>query len=163
MPPISDKKARILVIDDDQEFAKVMSEYLSRWGYLAEVSRGGVEGIERVKNADFQMVITDVKVPDKDGMEILDAIKSINRNTMVLMITVNPTIDSAIKITKAGAYDCLSKPIDFKAMESIIREALERQTFFKRLGKLRGHALALLVSVPILLILAIVLAKLIMK
>jgi len=153
---ISHKKARILVVDDDREFAKVLLEYLNRMGYEAEAAYGGGEGIERFKHGGFQMVVTNMEMPDIDGMEILDAVKSINKNTVVLMITGYPTIDGAVEAIKAGAYDCISKPVDFKAMEVIIRQALERHTFSKRFGEHRGLTRALIISIPFWLILGIV-------
>ena len=163
MAGISDKKARILVVDDDREIANVLMEYLRRMGYEAEAAYGGGEGIERFKNGDFQMVITDMKMPDMDGMEVMKTVRSMDKHVLVLVITGYSTIHDAVEAIKAGAYDCISKPFDFKSMEVIIRRALERHTFSKRFGELRGLTLSLFVLVPILLILAIVLAYLIIK
>jgi DNA-binding NtrC family response regulator len=134
---VSDKKIRFLVLDDDRKFANFLVEYLRSMGYPAEAAYGGVEGIERFKSGNFHMVITDMEMPDMSGMEILDAVKSIDKNTVVIMTTSQPTIDGAAKAINAGAYDCLSKPIDFESMEAIIEQAVERHTPSEQRGKLR--------------------------
>jgi len=160
---MADEKARILVIDDDREVANVLVSYLTRMGYEASAAYLGAEGIERFESGDFQMVITDMKMPDMDGMEVLSTVKSIDKNAVVLVITGYATIDSAVEAIKAGAYDFISKPVDLKALEVIVNRALERHTLFRRLGMFRGLTLALIVSVPVWLILGIVLAYLVMN
>jgi DNA-binding NtrC family response regulator len=160
---ISDKKARILVVDDDRNIADILVAYVTKMGYAAAAAYSGAEGIERFRSGGFHMVITDWKLPDMDGMAVLSAVKSIDKNVVVLMITGYPTIDRAVEAIRAGVYDFIAKPIDFKSMEVVINRGLERHTLFRRLRLFRGLALALIVSVPVWLILGIVLAKLIMK
>ena len=157
------EKARILVVDDDRELADMLAEYLEKLGYEAKAAYGGREGLDCFKDGDFQMVIVDLKMPDMDGMELMEAVKSIDRKVMVLVITGYGTIDSAVGAIKAGAYDFISKPFDLESLEVIINRALERHKLFRRLGMFRGLTLALIVSVPIWLILGIVLAYLIME
>ncbi|MBW1698682.1 MAG: response regulator [Deltaproteobacteria bacterium] len=153
--------ARILVVDDDRGLADMLVEYLSKFGYRAAAAYGGHEGLKRFKDDGFQIVIADLKMPDMDGMELMEKVKAIDRHVMVLVITGYGTIDAAVKAIKAGAYDFISKPLEFKALEVIIERALEHHTLFRRLGMFRGLTLALIVSVPLWLILGIVLAKLI--
>jgi len=157
------ENARILVVDDDRNIANILVEYITKMGYGAEAAYFGNEGIERFKSGNFHMVITDMKMPDMDGMEVLDAVKSIDKNVAVVLITGYPTIDRAVEAIKAGAYDFISKPFDFKALEVVINRALERHTLFRRLGMFRGLTLALIISVPVWLVLGIALAYLILK
>jgi DNA-binding NtrC family response regulator len=159
----SNEKAHILIIDDDRSVADILVEFLTNRGHGAAAAYSGAQGLERFRSGSFQMVITDMKMPDMDGLEVLSAVKSIDKNTVVLVITGYATIDSAVEAIKAGAYDFISKPVDLKSLEVIINRALERHTLFRRLGMFRGLTLALIVSVPVWLILGIILAYLIMK
>ena len=151
---------RILVVDDDKEVADGLVESLSNLGYSAAATYTGWEGIERFKNGDFQLVITDLKMPDMDGMELLGAVKYWDRRAVVMVITGYGTIESAVKAIKNGAYDYITKPIKMEELEVIIERALDRYTLSKQLGVFKGLTLALIISVPLWLILGIVLTLL---
>lgn len=155
---ISDKRTRILVVDDNRDLADVLQEYLLRLGYEAVVAYGGREGLELFKEGGFDIVISDLKMPDLDGMELLKAVKAIDKHAVVLVITAYGTIDTAVEAIKYGAYDFISKPFDLKALEIIVERSLERQSLYRRVGRFRRLILILLVSVPVWLILGILLA-----
>ena len=163
MASIQNGEARILVVDDDRVLANTLGEYLAALGYQTVAAYGGVDGLNRYKKGVFDMVIADLQMPDMSGLEMMEAIKTIDKNAVVLVITGYGTIDTAVKAIKAGAYDFISKPFDFKALEVVINRALERHTLFRRLGIFKGLTLALIVSVPVWLFLGIVLAYLIMR
>ncbi len=152
------KQARILVVDDDKRLADDMVEYLSIYGYQAVAAYGGREALAKFEQGDFQLVITDLKMPEMDGMELLDAVKKLDSRVMVMVITGYSTIESAVTAIKKGAYDFIPKPFQMDELEIIVKRALERHTLFKRLGVFRGLTLALIISVPFWLILGIVLA-----
>ena len=152
------KKARILVVDDDKQLADNLVEYLSKLGYPAAPAYGGREGLDKFEQGDFQLVITDLMMPEMDGMELLDAVRKMDNRTMVIMVTGYSTIDSAVGAIKKGAYDYISKPFKMEELEIIVKRALERNTLFRQLSIFRGLTLALFISVPFWLILGIVLA-----
>ena len=152
------KKARILVVDDDKQLADNLVEYLSKLGYPAAPAYGGREGLDKFEQGDFQLVITDLMMPEMDGMELLSAVRKMDKRTMVIMVTGYSTIDSAVGAIKKGAYDYISKPFKMEELEIIVKRALERNTLFRQLSIFRGLTLALLISVPFWLILGIVLA-----
>ncbi|MCK4389237.1 MAG: response regulator [Desulfobacterales bacterium] len=152
------RNARILVVDDDKEFADLLVEYLSNLGYWAKAAYTGREGIDRFKKGGFQLVITDLKMPDVDGMDLLEVVKHWDKQAMVLLMTGYATIDSAVKAIKKGAYDYIAKPVKIEELEVIIERALDRYALSKQLGVFRGLILALIISVPVWLILGIVLA-----
>jgi len=152
------KKARILVVDDDKQLADNLVEYLSKLGYPAAPAYGGREGLDKFEQGDFQLVITDLMMPEMDGMELLSAVRRIDNRTIVIMVTGYGTIDSAVGAIKKGAYDYISKPFKMEELEIIVKRALERNTLFRQLSIFRGLTLALLISVPFWLILGIVLA-----
>jgi len=152
------KEARILVVDDDKGLADDMVEYLTIYGYQAAAAYGGREALTMFEREDFQLVITDLKMPEMGGMELLDAVKAQDSRVMVMVITGYSTIESAVTAIKKGAYDFIPKPFQMDELELIVNRALERHTILRQLGVFRGLTLALIISVPFWLILGIVLA-----
>jgi len=152
------KEARILVVDDDKGLADDMVEYLTIYGYQAAAAYGGREAQTMFEREDFQLVITDLKMPEMGGMELLDAVKAQDSRVMVMVITGYSTIESAVTAIKKGAYDFIPKPFQMDELELIVNRALERHTILRQLGVFRGLTLALIISVPFWLILGIVLA-----
>jgi len=150
--------ARILVVDDEKQLADVLVEYLTNLGYQAVAAYGGHEALSKFEQGDFQLIITDLKMPDMDGMKLLEAAKSLDKRVVVVVITGHGTIESAVEAIKKGAYDFIPKPFNMEELEIIINRALERHALFRDLGVFRGMTLALVISVPLWLILGIVLA-----
>jgi DNA-binding NtrC family response regulator len=152
------KQARILVVDDDKALADNLVDYLSNLGYSTAATYSGREGLATFEQGDFQLVITDLKMPEMGGMELLDAVSRLGSRAVVMVITGYGTIESAIKAFKKGAYDFIPKPFKMEELEVIVKRALERHTLIRKLGIFRGLTLALIISVPFLLLLGIVLA-----
>ena len=154
----SDKTApaRILVVDDNKELANILVEYLSKLGHKAVAAHGGREGLSRFKEGGFHMVITDLIMPDMDGMELLNAVKGLENRAIVLVIAACGTIDTAVKAIENGAYDFISKPVDFKTLEVVVNRALERHFIGKRLIAFRRLIWVTLICAPVLLIVGII-------
>ena len=152
------ESAHILVVDDNEDLANVLVAYLSELGHQAVAAYGGREGLSRFKEGDFHMVITDLKMPDMDGMALLKAIKSLDSRAIVLVITAYGTIDAAVKAIESGAYDFISKPFDLKALEVIVNRALERLSIGKQLIASQRLMWVTLFCAPVLLIVGIMLA-----
>ena len=152
------KEANILVVDDDKALADDLAEYLTKSGYQPAAAYGGREALSRFEQGDFQLVIADLKMPEMDGMELLDAVKALDRSVVVIVITGYGSIESAVDAIKRGAFDFIPKPFKMEELELIIDRALERHTLSRQLGLFRGLTLALLISVPFWLILGIILA-----
>ena len=150
--------ANILIVEDDKVLADNLVEYLSKLGYQASPAYGGREGLTMFVQGDFQLVITDLKMPEMDGMELLDSVSRLDSRVCVMVITGYGTIESAVDAIKKGAYDFIPKPFKLEELEVIIRRALERHTLLRQLGLFRGLTLALIISVPFWLVLGIVLA-----
>ncbi len=157
---IDRQDVRILVVDDDKDLADGLVEHLSNLGYSAAAAYSGREGLSRFENGDFQLVITDLKMPDMDGMELLEAVKARDKQAVVVVITGYGTIESAVKAIRNGAYDFITKPIKMEELEVIIERALDRYALSKQLGVFKGLTLALIISVPLWFILGIILAVL---
>jgi DNA-binding NtrC family response regulator len=155
---VADKEARILVVDDDKEFADTLAEHLEERGYVAKVAYTGGEGLERFRAGGFQVVFTDLQMPGMDGIELLHEIKRLDKRSVVVVITGFGTIESAVKAIKEGAYDFITKPAKFEELDIVVDRALEKRSLVKQLDFFRGLTLAVLISIPIWLILGIILA-----
>ena len=152
------KNVKILVVDDDRQLADNLVEHLTRLGYQALGIYGGHDAIEKFRQDDFQLVITDLMMPKMGGMELLEALKALDSKVVVLVITGYGSIDSAVTALKKGAFDFVPKPFKMDELNVIINRAIERHSLSKRLNFFRGLTLALLISVPFWLILGIVFA-----
>lgn len=118
---------KILVVDDEQSLREVLSIMLKRAGYVVTSVADGEEAIEHLNKEIFDLVITDLRMPKVDGMEVLKAVKSASPETVVLVITAFATADSAVEAMKQGAYDYLTKPFQVDEVQLIIRNALEKR------------------------------------
>ncbi len=118
---------KILVVDDEQSLRDVLSIMLKRAGYAVTSAMDGEEAIELLNREIFDLVITDLRMPKIDGMEVLKAVKSASPETVVLIITAFASADSAVEAMKQGAYDYLTKPFQVDEVQLIIRNALEKR------------------------------------
>jgi two-component system, NtrC family, response regulator PilR len=118
---------KILVVDDEKSLREVLSIMLKRAGYAVTEASDGEEAIGHVSKEIFDLVITDLRMPKADGMEVLKAVKSSSPETVVLVITAFATADSAVDAMKLGAYDYLTKPFQVDEVQLIIRNALEKR------------------------------------
>ncbi|KAF4515862.1 hypothetical protein B566_EDAN000097 [Ephemera danica] len=100
---------------------------LKRAGYAVTAVSDGEEAIEQLQKEIFDLVLTDLRMPKVDGMEVLRAVKSASPETVVLIITAFATADSAVEAMKQGAYDYLTKPFQVDEVQLIIRNALEKR------------------------------------
>ncbi|MCK4728994.1 MAG: response regulator [Desulfobacterales bacterium] len=158
---MTSKDARILVVDDDREFAESMAEHMVELGCSVKVAYDGHEGLNKFSSDDFHLVFTDLQMPVMDGMELLREIKALDKRSVVVIITGFGTIKSAVQAIKEGAYDYVTKPLKLDELDIVIDRALEKRTLVKQLDFFRGLTLAALISIPIWLALGIILASII--
>ena len=119
--------ARLLVVDDDPITLTLLKEVLSKEGYEVETALGGEEAITKGKHHLFDIIITDVRMPDKDGMEVLRTFKKSAPDTTVIMITAFGSIETAIEAIREGAFDYVSKPFKLEEIKITIQRALEQR------------------------------------
>ena len=150
------RDARILVVDNNKELADILLEYLSHLGYLAKAAYSGREGIDKFKDGGFQLVITDLMMPDIDGIDLLEVVKGCNNRVVVVFITGYATIESAVEAIKKGAYDFIPKPFKMEELGIIIERALDKYALSKQLRLFRGLFFCLIVSIPFWVIVGIV-------
>jgi DNA-binding NtrC family response regulator len=119
--------AHLLVVDDDPVTINLLKEVLSKEGYDVTTALSGEEAIDRGMDNLFDIVITDVRMGDKGGMEVLRSFKKIAPETTVIMITAFGSIETAIEAIREGAFDYVSKPFKLDEIKFTIRRALEQR------------------------------------
>jgi len=117
---------RILVIDDEKPTLSMFSLYLEAYGYDALTAENGEIGLEIFREKKPSIVLTDIKMPGMDGLEVLRRIKEINPDAEVIVITGHGDIDLALKALNLNATDFIDKPIRQEALESALKRAEER-------------------------------------
>ncbi len=118
--------APILVVDDESEMRSALSHALTRGGFSVESAANGSEALVKIKKDPISLVITDMKMPEVSGMEVLGAVKKISPQTPVIVITAYGSIHSAVEAMQAGAADYLLKPFSFETLEATVKKVLAK-------------------------------------
>ncbi len=118
--------ANILVIDDEKSIRNTLQEILEYENHSVELATNGPEGLEIFDKSSFDIVLCDIKMPEMDGIEVLDKLMEKSRDVPVIMISGHGNIDTAVEAIKKGAYDFIEKPLDLNRLLVTIRNAMER-------------------------------------
>lgn len=118
--------AKILVIDDQRAIRTSLKDILELEGHELTLSENGLEGVETFRNGKFDIVITDIKMPEMDGMEVLAKIMELKPDTTVIMISGHGDIDTAVEAIKKGAYDFIEKPLDLNRLLITVKNATDK-------------------------------------
>jgi DNA-binding NtrC family response regulator len=120
-------KPSILIVDDEKSVRDNLAKYLSS-DYIAYTAANGQEAIRKLaENSDIEVVLSDMKMPEMDGLELLEKVQGDSRDLVVILITGFSTIESAVDAMRRGAYDYLTKPIDLNKLEITIKNAIENK------------------------------------
>ncbi|MEJ2545892.1 MAG: response regulator, partial [Calditrichaceae bacterium] len=106
-------KANILIVEDEQAIRDALNMVLEEEGYQTQTASNGKEAMELVNKSDFDILITDLKMPEMDGMTLTRQVQQICPQTSVIIITAHGSLESAIEALRIGAYDYILKPFDF--------------------------------------------------
>jgi DNA-binding NtrC family response regulator len=118
---------RILVVDDDEITCNLLEEVLSKEGYRVQIALNGREAIEKGELQPYDVVLTDIRMLEVDGMEVLQAYKKKSPQTVIIMMTAFGSIETAIRAIKEGAYDYVSKPFKLDEIKLTIQRSLEQK------------------------------------
>lgn len=128
-----DIKADVLLVDDEEQFLKVLSKRLEGRGMKVDTSTSGEDALNRVKGKEFDAIILDLAMPGMSGIETLKRIRSENPDVQIIMLTGHGTVETGIEAMKAGAVDFLEKPADLnKIMEKISEAKRKRIILFEK-------------------------------
>ncbi len=118
---------KVLLVDDEEQFVDVLAQRLQTRGFTVNSAFNGDEAIAFVKERDVDVVILDVQMPGRNGMETLQELKRLKPITEVIMLTGHGAVDTAIQGMKLGAYDYLMKPTDTAELVDKITKAQQRK------------------------------------
>ena len=125
---------KILVVDDDSVHGMMLKTLIEDWGYEIHLADDGTTGVEMVKSQSFDLVLLDMKMVKMSGMEALQHIKSYNPSLPVIIMTAYSSVQTAVKALKTGAYDYLTKPLDFDKLKLTLERIFE-SIFLKKENK----------------------------
>ena len=130
--------ARILIAEDDEGLRTGLEEMLREDGYEVESVENGEKALDKIKNENFDVLLTDLVMPSMSGMELLAEVKRAKPEVKVIIITAFATIDSAVEAIKKGASDYIEKPFKINEVQNTIRRVLEEAKFERRSSALTG-------------------------
>jgi len=132
-------RGRIVVIDDEVNAATALETLLREDGYDVTRAHDARSGLALLEKTDADVVLTDLRMPGMDGLELLSRIKEVRPQTMVLLMTAYGTVKTAVKAMKMGAEDYLGKPIDVEELEIVLQKVLEKKRLLEETRVLRDR------------------------
>jgi DNA-binding NtrC family response regulator len=129
--------AKILVIDDEKSIRNALKEILEYEKHEVTLAENGMLGLDLLKKNSFEVVLLDIKMPEMDGLEVLEQISNRYTEVQVVMISGHGNVDTAVKAVKMGAYDFIEKPLDLNRLLVTIRNATDRTELINETKSLR--------------------------
>lgn len=133
------KEYSILIVDDEDTQRSILKGYLEKKNYRIYTASSGNEGIEMVRKNLIDIVLSDFKMPDKTGLEVLEEVKKINPEISFVIITAYGTVENAVKAMKLGAFDYISKPVDLDELEFLIERIIENKNLKSEIQILKNQ------------------------
>src|SRR5262245_22922645 len=130
-------KGRVLVIDDEVNAVTALETLLREDGYEVSCAHEARTGLQLLEKNEPDVVLTDLRMPGMDGIELLAKVKQVRPETMVLIMTAYGTVKTAVKAMKLGAEDYLGKPIDVEELEVVLAKTLEKKRLLEETRVLR--------------------------
>ncbi len=140
-----EKKISILVVDDEESVRDSLSSWFIEDGYRVQVAENAKQALAILESANFDIILTDLKMPGMDGLEMLRRIKLLNKDSIIIVMTAFASVDTAVRALKDGAFDYVTKPFDPDDLSHLIRNASkqislahENETLKKRVDSLES-------------------------
>src|SRR2546422_9795935 len=128
---------RILVVDDDEGLLRLLTMRLSAMGFDVTTSMTGEEALAVAKREVFDLALTDLRLPDRDGLSVLEELRLIHPDLPVLLLTAHGSIPSAVEAMQKGAFGYLTKPFDDKELKATLEKALAQQRMGREIQRLK--------------------------
>lgn len=148
---------RILIVDDDELIRKFLLDFFVDLNYEVVTAENGEDALRKFVPQGFDIVISDLVMPDMNGIELLKEMVAKDDKVLFFLITGYPTLETAVEAIKNGAYDYVVKPFNLEDLRIKVERALMTRQLKSSLKKVSGILWALIISVPIWIILGIVL------
>jgi two-component system NtrC family response regulator len=129
----------ILIVDDEDAQRSILKGYLEKKGYKIYSASSGTEGIKIVQDNLIDIVLSDYKMPDKTGLEVLESVKKINPEVSFVILTAYGTIENAVKAMRLGAFDYISKPVDLDELDLMIERIIENKNLKSEIQLLKNQ------------------------
>jgi len=120
--------SKILVIDDERSIRNTLKDILEYEKYEVDLAEDGIKALEKVKTAEYDIILCDIKMPGMDGIEVLEKLGEFTPDTPVVMISGHGNIDTAVDSIKKGAFDYIEKPLDLNRLLITIRNAMDKSS-----------------------------------
>ncbi|MDZ7692199.1 MAG: response regulator [Balneolaceae bacterium] len=130
-------KGSILIADDEKEIRETLSIVLQDEGFACDTASNGAEAIEKIREGRYDIVITDLKMPQADGIEVIQKTKQLSSETLTVIITAHATVETAVEALRKGASDYILKPIDFDEVIIRIQNLLDHKELLQENRYLR--------------------------
>jgi DNA-binding NtrC family response regulator len=136
-------KISILIVDDEESVRDSLYNWFTEDGYHVECAENATKALSALDDGNYDIILADIKMPGMDGLEMLKRIKSLKKESVVIMMTAFATIDTAVQALKDGAFDYITKPFDPDDLSHLVRNASKQIALSKENDALKEHVLAL--------------------
>ena len=116
---------KVLVVDDEQNSREGLSKILTKEGYKVHIAEDGEKALQEAEDYKFDLIITDLRMPDMDGIEVLKKVREKNKSIGVVIVTAYGEVNSYLTAMNLGAFEYLNKPIHLEELRRVIKKALE--------------------------------------
>ncbi|UCC75027.1 MAG: response regulator [Gemmatimonadota bacterium] len=135
----ADRPATVLIVDDERSLTSVLSKVLGMDGYSCEVASNGKEALDRLAEARFDVVVTDITMPEMSGIELLKLVKKRDPEVQVIVITGHPDVDFAVEAIRSQVDDYLIKPFEMGQLKHAVHRALQHRALLQENRLYREH------------------------
>lgn len=128
---------QVLLIDDERAIRRALREILEFEGCVVEEAENGTQALDKLKTKTYELIFSDIKMPQMDGLELLDQILALGIETPVIMISGHGTVETAVSAIKKGAFDFIEKPLDLNRILVLLRQVKDRNLLVQETKQLK--------------------------